>query len=276
MQVGEAWPPPDSDDIDVIREGARQFTRANEGNPDPCSTMAAQTAALLALHARQVTGHGQQAFVSMLSANQYANSDDALSYKGKPERPTLDRWVFGTSALRRLYRTGEGWVCLSAESDEAFARLAQAAGQPGLTTDARFIDRAARAAHRDELAAVLEPVFAARTADEWERVLIAAGVGCVRADADANSGQFWLRDEQVRANGLAPTASHIVFGEYQRWGPVVTFSRNVGQYGGGVVAGEHTDRILDELGFSADAVADLRERNVVWSDQVAMDLAAAR
>ena len=276
MQVGEAWPPPASDDIDVIREGARQFTRANEGNPDPCSTMAAQTAALLALHARQVTGHGQQAFVSMLSANQYANSDDALSYKGKPDRPTLDPWVFGTSALRRLYRASEGWVLLSAEADEAFTQLCEIAGQPGLAIDARFMDVAARAAHRAELAAALEPVFTTRTADEWELALIAAGVGCVRADTDANSGQFWLRDEQVRANGLAPTASHIVFGEYQRWGPVVTFSRNVGQYGGGVVAGEHTDRILGELGFSAEAIDDLRQRNVVWSDQVAIDLAAAR
>jgi crotonobetainyl-CoA:carnitine CoA-transferase CaiB-like acyl-CoA transferase len=31
----------------------------------------------------------------------------------------------------------------------------------------------------------------------------------------------------------------------------------------GVLAGQHTDGILSELGYSAEAIADLRERKVV-------------
>lgn len=264
MQAGEAWPPPPSDDLDEIREASRQFTRANEGNPDPCSTMAVQTAALLALRARQVTGQGQQVFVSMLSANQYANSDDALSYAGKPPRPTLDRWVYGTGPLRRLYRASEGWLMLSAERDEDFTRLRNALGRPDLA-----------ALEGDSLAAALEGIFASRTADQWERELIAAEVGAVRADSDANSGQFWLRDEQVRANNLAPRTKHVVLGEYQRWGPVVAFEKNPGTYGGGTIAGEHTNAILGELGLSEEQIRDLQERKVVWTDQSALDLAAS-
>jgi crotonobetainyl-CoA:carnitine CoA-transferase CaiB-like acyl-CoA transferase len=56
-------------------------------------------------------------------------------------------------------------------------------------------------------------------------------------------------------------------GDYQRWGPVVTFEKNPGRYGGGMLAGEHTDAILGELGFGAEQVADLRARNVVWSEE---------
>ncbi|MSQ28988.1 MAG: CoA transferase [Dehalococcoidia bacterium] len=266
MQAGEGWPPPASDDIEAIREASRQFTRANESNPDPCSTMAIQTAALLALRARSVTGKGQQAFVSMLSANQYANADDALSYAGKPARPTLDAALMGTGPLRRLYRTSEGWVLLSAQSDEQFATMCSAVGRAALAVDVRFLTADARTANRDALAAEIEALFASKPADEWERSLIAAGIGCVRADGDESSGHFWTRDEQVAANGLAPIAHHPVLGDYQRWGPVVTFARNPGRYGGGTLAGQQTDDILGELGFGADAVADLRARNVVWSE----------
>lgn len=56
-------------------------------------------------------------------------------------------------------------------------------------------------------------------------------------------------------------------GDYQRWGPVVKFSHNPGRYGGGMLAGEHTDQLLTELGFDNEAIAGLRERKVVWSEE---------
>ena len=106
-------------------------------------------ATTLALHARQRTGEGQQVFVSMLCANAYANSDDFLSYEGKPERPTIDPLLHGTGPLRRLYQSsGDGWVYLSAEPSEAWTRLCAAAGRQDLATDARFKDEARTPATR--------------------------------------------------------------------------------------------------------------------------------
>ena len=69
----------------------------------------------------------------------------------------------------------------------------------------------------------------------------------------------------MHANGLAPVARGAVLGEYQRWGPLVTFSQTPGRYGPGVLAGEHTDAILTELGYGREAIADLRARGVVSS-----------
>jgi crotonobetainyl-CoA:carnitine CoA-transferase CaiB-like acyl-CoA transferase len=96
----------------------------------------------------------------------------------------------------------------------------------------------------------------------------------VQADGVENSGQFWLRDEQVTANNLAPRTKHVVLGDYQRWGPVVAFEKNPGTYGGGTLAGEHTKQILGELGFDAEQITKLEEQKVVWVDQTALDLAA--
>jgi crotonobetainyl-CoA:carnitine CoA-transferase CaiB-like acyl-CoA transferase len=49
---------------------------------------------------------------------------------------------------------------------------------------------------------------------------------------------------------------------------MVTFSRTPGRYGPGALAGEHTDALLDELGYDAAAMVELREQRVVASEPV--------
>ena len=48
-----------------------------------------------------------------------------------------------------------------------------------------------------------------------------------------------------------------------RLAPFVHFSRSATQALPGVLAGQHTDAILTELGRSAEEIADLRARKVV-------------
>lgn len=265
MQAGEGWEPENIDTIEGLREASRRFFRANEGNPDPCTSVVATTSTMLALRARTRTGRGQQVYVSMLQANGYANSDDFLSYASKPPRPRIDSEVLGTGPLRRLYRTRDGWVCLSLPTEEQWRAFCEAAA-PQLASDARFADSKARDQHDAELIAALTDVFAARDADEWERMLAPNGIGCVRADGYTGAGDFFLNDPQIAANGWDKLATHLVMGEYRRWGPVVTFERTLGRYGPGVLAGQHTEPILTELGYEPAGVQDLYAKGVVWSD----------
>ena len=267
MQAGEGWPTDDLDSIDGLREAARRFYRANESNPDPNTSVVVAASAMLALHARRRTGTGQEVFVSMLGANAYANANDFLSYEGKTDRPTIDSALMGIGPLERLYQAQDSWVCISAESAEMWPRLCTAIGRPELVADARFADRAARQEHGQELAAILASVFDQRHADEWERLLIEAGVGGVRADDYRTAGGFFRASAQMHENGFAPEAFHHVMGQYQRWGPLVTFSATPGRYGPGVIAGEHTDAILAELGFDSPTIGSLREQGVVWADE---------
>lgn len=269
MQVGEGWPQGDLSSINALREAARRFYRANESNPDPNTSVVVATAAMLALHARRRTGAGQEVFVSMLGANAYANADDFLSYAGKPARPTLDSSLMGIGPLQRLYRAKDSWVCLSAESDDMWACLCSALQRDDLRNDSRFKDRESRASHAQDLVTFLTPVFAQRSADEWEHALLEAGVGCVRADDFQSAGQFFWRSEQIKENAFAIRAKHRILGDYQRWGPLVTFSETPGRYGPGVVAGEQTDAILEELSYDAPSIRLFRETGIVWADETA-------
>ena len=263
MQAGRDWPP-DIDSLDGLREAARQFYRANEANPDPNTSSVVASSVLLGLQARRRTGRGQQAFLSMLGANAYANFDDFLSYEGKPDRPTLDGDLYGTDACYRLYRSSDGWVFLAVRDDAAWAEFCAATGRSDLGGDERFATAAGRMEHDAALAEALAELFATRDALEWEHLLIPRGIGCVQASADT-PGAFYRNDEQMRASGLVVEADHPVFGRTQRWGPTVRFSAAPDRFGGGTYAGQDTDTILAELGCSEAETAELRAQGVVDS-----------
>ena len=265
MQAGVGMPPADCDSLDSIREAARQLMQANEANPDPNTSVVIASATTLALLARQRFGVGQRVFVNMLVANGYANADDFLRYEGKAPRPEVDAELSGISALYRLYEAQSGWVFLGVLLDEEWAALCQTIERPNLLTDARFATPESRVEHDSALVSELQAIFATRDADTWEALLVKVGVGCVRADA-ATPGQFWADDTHVRANGLAPNSEHRRLGNLRRWGPLVTVDGGPDSYGPGVLAGQHTDQILTEIGRSADEVAMLRETGVVWSE----------
>ncbi len=219
--------------LEAIREVARALFRANEVSPDPNTSMVVATAATLGLVAREATGVGQEIFVDMLGANAYANWDDFLSYPGKPERPRVDANMLGLGPRCRLYECRAGWVFLHVASDADWERLGVA----------------------DE--AALEAMFQTDDADAWEQRLTRGGIVCVRADAHWPA-QFLVNDACAQAEELVVEAPHAQLGRYPRQGPIVRFERG-GSYPGACLAGEHTQRLLLELGYADGAIAELLE-----------------
>ena len=230
--------PPDGPlDLDEVREVARRLFRANDTNPDPNTSMVVATTAALGLLARDLTGKGQRIFVDMFGANAYANWDDFISYPDKPDRARVDRNMMGLGPWCRLYECRSGWVFLYAEDEDACARLGA----------------------DDE--ASLEAKFRTDDADTWEARLNGNGIACVRADAHWPA-EFLLRDPHAQAEELVVTADHAQWGQYKRQGPLVRFERG-GHYPGACLAGEHSVKLLEELGFDKAAVCGLLEDGVV-------------
>lgn len=268
--------PPASDDLKVIREGARRLFRANEVNPDPSTSAVVATAAMLGLWAKQRTGKGQEIFVDMMGANAYANADDFFWYEDREPRPPIDEDLHGTGPLYRLYECREGWVFLGMMLEKEWVRFCRRIGSPELAVDPRFNTRQAREANAEALTRLLAELFRTDTADGWEKLLTVAGIGCVRADGPA-PGEFFYGDEQVRVNEYTATVDHLLHGPYQRHGPVVRMRRTPVRLGPGPMCGEHTDQLLAELGYSEEQAAELRAKNIVWSEpDIAVALAARR
>ncbi len=241
-------------DTAALRETARKLLRANEVNPDPNTSMVVATAALLGLAARRVHGRGQKIYVDMFGANAYANWDDFLAYEGKPERPRVDAEGYGLGPLHRLYRCADGWIFLLIANNAEWATLRQ---ELGLS-----VERDA-----DDLAQLLQGVFAAGSADDFERRLAPKGVGCVRADA-AQPPDFFLNDAHCEAEELRVPAVHPDWGDYYRNGPMARFSKGAA-YRGASAQGDATRALLGELGYEAEEVATLVENSTVYAREPA-------
>jgi crotonobetainyl-CoA:carnitine CoA-transferase CaiB-like acyl-CoA transferase len=264
----------------VIAAFAGQTARqTGQGNPplresgaDPVAAAGHAAALMLGVFAHHRTGEAQDIESAMIVSNILLNYEDAFSYEGKPPRTPVDPRQFGTGPTHRLYEcapyAGEArppfanphprWVMLVADDAEAFARFCEVAGRDDLS------------GMPDEvLEAELVDLFLTRTAQEWERDLLAADVGCVVAD-DLSHFAFLFEDEQAKAIEMMTPVEHpSLGGRYWRYSPVFSLSDTPSQALPFTEHGEHTRALLAEAGYDSDAIADLEADGVVASLEMA-------
>ena len=249
-------------DIDDLRLWTRRLMHANEVNPDPNTSLVIATSTLLGLVAKQRTGRGQQVLVDMFGANAYANSDDFLSFPGKPDRAMPDAELLGLSATYRLYHcTGDEWVFLAMTNEKEYRLFVDVLTGAGIQAPALEVLQAGGQPASD----ILGTLFARNNSTFWENLLAGAGVGCVRANA-VTPREFWLTDPQAIAQGLTSEAEHPLWGPYRRHGRQVLFDGGGQRLGPPPIAGQHNAEVLLEQGFDEEQIAILIADGVLWSE----------
>jgi crotonobetainyl-CoA:carnitine CoA-transferase CaiB-like acyl-CoA transferase len=248
------------------RENALRLSGAGTteyAQADGISALTVASALTLGLAARDRTGISQAMRTTMLTSTAHALADDMVEYDGRAETAAPDIGLFGYGARYRLYQAADGWIYLAAPAEREWEALASAlAGDADLAGDARFADEASRRAHDGELAQVLAAVFAARPAQYWEDHLLSRDVGCVVAHAEPPEAVLQSK-EFAGAADLLVQVEHPSFGEHVRLKPYIELSRSETLAEPGVLAGQHTNDILAELGYDAPAITSLRERGIV-------------
>ncbi len=267
-QLGrDTLPPPEQYmTLEEIKEVSRKLGRANETPADANASMAHSVAMLMGLYARERTGRGQYVESTMLAGNAYANIDDFFWHEGKPPRLLPDRDGYGLHALYRLYPAHRGWVFLACPFEEEWQALCRTIQRPDLLEDPRFSSREARREHDAALADELGKIFATREPLEWERLLTAADVACVQAE-DRGMYHFYNDDPHVLENGFLTEVETERLGKFWRYSPLLRFSHTQGKAAPASLKGENVRAILRELGYSDDAIMDMKDRQVVdWEE----------
>jgi crotonobetainyl-CoA:carnitine CoA-transferase CaiB-like acyl-CoA transferase len=232
------------------------------GNADGCSSLAVATALMLGLVARQRTGLGQELLTSMLCSTAYALSEECIEFADRPEGRT-DPQMYGRGPLYRLYEAAEGWVFLAAPQPREWEPLVRAlAPHLDLAADPRFGSPGLRAAHAPALAAELAGVFRRRAARDWERELLAAGVGCVEV-ADGPIYRAVMDDAITREAGFLVDVEHPSFGRHRRLGPLARLSLTPCQARPACLLGQHTESLLREFGYSQAEIDELESAGVI-------------
>jgi crotonobetainyl-CoA:carnitine CoA-transferase CaiB-like acyl-CoA transferase len=263
-QAGRGMPPsPDTPmTIEEIKEVSRLLGRAQEVNPDLSTGMVSATSVVMALYARERFGVAQYLEPTLIAASAYACVDDFYDYAGRPERPLADPDGYGLNALYRLYRAENSWLFLACPMPGDWETLCDALDRGDLAQDARFVTPEARRENDEALAEVLGHLFVTRPAEDWEREMSGAGVGCVQAQ-DRSMYHFFLDDPHVRANGFTTELDHVRFGRYWRHSPGLALSKTPCTVGPGPLKGQHTAAILREIGYSEGEIAELHAAGVV-------------
>jgi crotonobetainyl-CoA:carnitine CoA-transferase CaiB-like acyl-CoA transferase len=217
---------------------------------------------MLAIRHRQRTGEGQFVSTSMIGGNVLAYAEDFNRYENKPPLPSADPEELGWGALHRLYPTSNGWVFLTAPTQENWEQLAVLLDAESMVDDPRFVTSTDRAANDDALAAELLKRLSTRPAREWEKLLLPAGIGCVEVN-EQSQAEFSSFDERVREAKLVVPIEHPLFGELYRYAPPATLSETPGAALPGCAFAQHSRSILLEFGRDDDQIEDLVRRGVV-------------
>ena len=227
---------------------------------DIAAGMYAFSSILAALIRRATTGTGALLDISMFDALAEWMGYPAYytGYGGSPLPRTGARHA--AIAPYGPYAAGDGHVVyLGLQNEREWARFcSDVLDQPGLAVDPRFSSNAARVEHHDELEAIIVLAFAGQTAQQVVERLEAAQI----ANARMNTVAEFLDHPQLAARGKWRIVDSPA-GPLRAFVPPFGFDDVEPRMGPIPALGEHTDRILTELGFDADTIAAWRRVGIV-------------
>ncbi len=215
--------------------------------------------ALAALIARGRTGEGQRIEVSLLDALTHAMCNPIGAYQNADfETPrTGNRSLY--FAPSGIYECKDGRVVMTCPSQKFFHKLCTALSRDW-ASDARFATIDARKQNEDELDRLIEERCRDYTREDLVECLVAGDI----LTAPINEIPDVVTDPQIRHNDMLVSVEHAVEGRVDVTGIPIKFHGTPG----GVrlpppILGEHTEEVMGELGYGAEAISDLSQRGVI-------------
>jgi crotonobetainyl-CoA:carnitine CoA-transferase CaiB-like acyl-CoA transferase len=217
--------------------------------------------AMAALRARDQTGKGQVVTGSLLAtAVSFANAAMIEQAVIAPNRvPSGNRGQ--TAGPVDIVQAKDGAVLIQVVGQPLYERWARLMGEPEWLTDKRFSSDILRGEHGHLLSERMQAWCAERTVEQSLAQLAAAKIPC----AAVLSPQQALDDPQIAAMGLLQP---LDYPGLPRPAPISRAAVSLSEtekipLSRAPVLGEHTDAILQELGFTADAIVQLRRDQVI-------------
>ena len=221
----------------------------------------AAIAILGALAHRDRTGAGQYIDLALLDTQVAVLANQAMNYLVTGVAPQRLGNAHPNIVPYQVFAASDGHIIVAVGNENQFARMCEVIGRPGLASDARFATNASRVNNRDELIAILQGIFAARTMRDWLESLERAGVPC----GPINTVADVFADPQVQARGLKLDLPHPSIGLVPSVANPIKYSATPISYSSAPpMLGADTDEILREmLGVTPEEIARLRKAGIV-------------
>ncbi len=247
--------------ISITGEMGGHGVRCGVSIADITAGMYAAFGVVTALHARRATGRGQFLDVSMLDGQLGILSGMIGAYLADRIVPGPLGTAYGALLPYQTFQTRSRDIAIGIGSDKLWRTFCPLVGLAALADDPRYVTNAARKANRESLIETLQQVFLTRSYEEWEAILMPAGIpiGAI------NTIDQIVEHPQVAARGSLVNCAHPVAGAIQMVAPPVRMSDTPGSVRlPAPLLGEHTDQVLRErLGLSEHEIASLRQSRAI-------------
>lgn len=265
---------PGTDPVVQATSGIMSLTGERGGNgvlvgvpvADFTGAMHAVQGILLALLARERTGRGQLVEAPMLFGMLSMLSTRLGTYWTTGQDPEPFGSEHSVHVPYRVFRTSDGQAMAGAFGGESWPKFCRAIEREDLLEDPRFATGPLRRQHREQLSAILEPVFLARTTEQWRERFGAQGA----LFAPVLTISQILSHPQVQEAGLVQSVEHPTVGEVPQIGPPISLSQTPARIERPPpLLGEHTDEVLRALGYEQQRIETLHASGVIGSPQTA-------
>ena len=243
--------------MDVTRSGGAAPVPNVPGAGDHATAISLYGGIMTALYRRERTGEGARVTASLIAEGAWAAGCFLSGVLAGGATPLPPDRLHPANALTNVYRTGDNrWLLLAfVNEDKEFPLFLQAIGHPEAAADPRFKDAARRLANRDEIVALLDAEFAKRPLKEWRELFASANLtyGVAQTfDEVASDPQFVANHILVPIDDGSGQSRLTIDSPVHLDQETKVAPRRAPEIG------EHTEQILDELGFNTETVASLR------------------
>ena len=240
--------------MSVTGEAGGAPLKAGVSQADIVAGMWSTIGVLAALQARAITGRGQRVDATLLEGQLGLLTYHAMNYwaSGRPperlgnHHPNLTPYA--------AFAASDGWLTVGVGSESMWQRFCEAIEDPELARRPEFATNPDRVANREALERRLSERLGTRTVSDWLERLGKAGVSCgqVRSVPEA------LAATQVAARGMVAPLPHPKIPDFRVVNLPVQLSETPGSPSSPPpLLGEHTARVLGELGYDEAAVREL-------------------
>jgi crotonobetainyl-CoA:carnitine CoA-transferase CaiB-like acyl-CoA transferase len=215
---------------------------------------------LIALLDREVSGQGRWVQTSLVEAGIALLDFQASRWLMDGQVPPQEGNNHPTITPMGLYPTADGHLNVAATSNANFRTFCQVIGRDALPADERFATAPLRHRNKEALNAEIAAALRAKTSQEWFELLVAAGLPC--GPVYDIAGVF--ADEQVQALQIARPVAHPRLGDISLVAqPCEMTGLDRAIRSPTPDLGQHTDQILQGIGYSETAIAALRSDRII-------------